>query len=181
MTTLVVFLRGINVGRAKRVGMAELRAALTEVGLQSPQTLLQSGNVVLGSGAHDPAQVPRLVRETVAEQLGVDCAVIVRTVEELAAALDADPLLEVASDPTRHLLGFAESPVEPAAAAAVEALGVEPNVVRVVGGTVYLWCPDGVLSSPFATVRWQKVLGSEVTMRNRSTLDKLRALTDSAP
>jgi uncharacterized protein (DUF1697 family) len=42
----VALLRGINVGTAKRVAMAELRAMVEELGYRAVSTLLNSGNVV---------------------------------------------------------------------------------------------------------------------------------------
>ncbi|MGH3855119.1 MAG: DUF1697 domain-containing protein [Pseudonocardiaceae bacterium] len=42
----VALFRGINVGRAKRVAMADLRALFTDLGYDGVRTVLQSGNVV---------------------------------------------------------------------------------------------------------------------------------------
>jgi uncharacterized protein (DUF1697 family) len=42
----VALLRGINVGRAKRVAMADLRALVESLGYGDARTLLNSGNVV---------------------------------------------------------------------------------------------------------------------------------------
>ena len=41
----VALLRGINVGRAKRVAMADLRALFEQLGFGDVRTLLNSGNV----------------------------------------------------------------------------------------------------------------------------------------
>nr|WP_269440817.1 DUF1697 domain-containing protein [Micromonospora tarapacensis] len=49
MARHAVLLRGVNLGRAKRVGMADLRKLLTVEGYGNAATLLQSGNVVLGA------------------------------------------------------------------------------------------------------------------------------------
>jgi len=46
----VALIRGINVGKAKRVAMADLRALLVELGYGEPRTLLNSGNVVFEAG-----------------------------------------------------------------------------------------------------------------------------------
>jgi uncharacterized protein (DUF1697 family) len=42
----VALLRGINVGRAKRVAMADLRELVESLGYREVRTLLNSGNVV---------------------------------------------------------------------------------------------------------------------------------------
>ena len=47
----IALLRGINVGRAKRVEMAILRDLFTSLGYGDVCTLLNSGNVVFTAGA----------------------------------------------------------------------------------------------------------------------------------
>ena len=46
MTTFVALLRGVNVGKAKRVPMAEFRKLLAALGYTGVATLLNSGNAV---------------------------------------------------------------------------------------------------------------------------------------
>ena len=45
----IALLRGINVGRAKRIAMADLRTLFEELGFTAVCTVLNSGNVVFGS------------------------------------------------------------------------------------------------------------------------------------
>ncbi len=49
MPTYVALVRGINVGRAKRVAMTDLRALFTNLGYGDVQTVLRSGNVVFST------------------------------------------------------------------------------------------------------------------------------------
>jgi uncharacterized protein (DUF1697 family) len=42
---LIALIRGINVGRAKRVAMADLRALVEDLGYSDVRTLLNSGNI----------------------------------------------------------------------------------------------------------------------------------------
>ena len=64
----VALLRGINVGRAKRVAMADLRALLAELGYRDPRSLLNSGNLVFSSPQTDTAEM--------ADRQPVHCSVI---------------------------------------------------------------------------------------------------------
>lgn len=180
-TRLVVLLSGINVGKAKRIPMADLRALVGSLGFTDVATHLQSGNVALTAPAGvTPAGVGGQVEAALADR-GLATVVVVRTARELAAAVAADPLAAVATDPSRHLLGFPAGPPAPGAAAAVEALDTPSNPARLVADHLYLWCPDGILASPFATVTWPKVLGTTVTMRNWNTVTKLVELSGSRP
>jgi hypothetical protein len=46
MTECIALLRGINVGRAKRIAMADLRGLFVDLGHKEVRTLLNSGNVL---------------------------------------------------------------------------------------------------------------------------------------
>jgi uncharacterized protein (DUF1697 family) len=174
---MVVLLSGINVGKAKRIAMADLRALVVSLGYSEVATHLQSGTVVLTAPAGTAATaVGERIQSALADQAGLATTVVVRTAAELTAAITADPLVEVATDPSRHLLGFPAGPVAAGAAGAVANLETVPNLVRLVADHLYLWCPDGVLASPFATVAWPKILGTTVTMRNWNTVAKVAAL-----
>ena len=90
MPRYVVFLRGINLGGKRRVGMADLRAALESEGFEDVRTLLQSGNVVLTSGAK-PRPLERELAKALRRAFGFDIAVVARTRDELADVIRADP------------------------------------------------------------------------------------------
>ena len=49
MPRFVALFRGINVGKATRIAMADLRALLASMGYENVQTLLNSGNAVFDS------------------------------------------------------------------------------------------------------------------------------------
>ena len=55
MPAFVALLRGVNVGKAKRVPMAELRDLLSSLGYTGVATLLNSGNAVFRAlaGEHE--------------------------------------------------------------------------------------------------------------------------------
>lgn len=175
-TRQVALLRGINVGRNKRVAMAQLRQLLQDLGYTDVTTYLQSGNAVFTSPL-DTVSTRAAIEEGLVRVLGVEAKVVIRTHTELVAAVDADPLREVATDPAKHLLGFLADDPSPAGARALAALEVAPDLIRLLGREVYLWCPAGVLASPLSKVAWDRPLGVSVTMRNWNTVTKLVDLT----
>jgi uncharacterized protein (DUF1697 family) len=171
--THVALIRGINVGKAKRVSMADLKAAVEGLGYRDVRTLLNSGNVVFTARSKSAAAAGRIEKALV-DHTGVSARVTVLTADELAAAIAGNPLLPVA-DPTRLLLAVFNSAADRSRAQPLlkedwspEQLGVGPRVA-------YLWCPEGVLASrlPEAVSR---ELRDAVTMRNWATMLKLHAL-----
>ncbi|MET3805700.1 uncharacterized protein (DUF1697 family) [Nakamurella sp. UYEF19] len=182
-TTYVALLKGINVGKAKRIAMADLRALLAGLGYDDVATLLQSGNAVFTASATAP-KVTAAIEKGLLDECGLDVAVVVRTEAQLAAAVAADPFTDLADDPSKHLLGFLSGVPEASKLTAFDDLVTSKNVDPDVGGVYriekdhcYLWCPQGVSKSSFAMVDWDRKLGVTVTMRNFATIGKLLDMT----
>src|SRR2546430_842476 len=92
----VALIRGINVGRAKRVAMADLRALVEDLGYADVRTLLNSGNVVFTTRRAAPSNAAARMEKALAARLAVSARVTVITAGELAAAVAENPLLDVA-------------------------------------------------------------------------------------
>ncbi|NCT82134.1 MAG: DUF1697 domain-containing protein [Comamonadaceae bacterium] len=165
----VALWRGINVGKAKRLAMADLRALLVELGATNVSTLLNSGNAVFDTQKQLGAE---RLRAAVLEQLGVDAAVILKTAAEWTAIAARQPIAE-ADDPSRLLVAITADAATLQAAAALAPQGDERLVCN--GHAAYLWCAHGVLQSKTA-VALLKQLGEAGTTRNWATVEKLRAL-----
>src|SRR6185503_15578041 len=65
----VALLRGVNVGKAKRIAMADLRALFEELGYQDVKTLLNSGNVVFTRPASSKADPAARLEKAIASEL----------------------------------------------------------------------------------------------------------------
>jgi len=63
MARQVALLRGINVGRAKRVAMADLRTLVESLGYREVSTLLNSGNVVFTVRLHPRPRPGRALKK----------------------------------------------------------------------------------------------------------------------
>ena len=176
MSRHVAFLRGINVGRNKRVAMADLRTAVAGLGFTDVKTLLNSGNVVFTGAAAAAHRAPADLQAVIASDFGVDCAVVVRSATEVTSVVAKAPFLSVATNPSRHFVGFLAGEPSAGAPSSIAAIDVAPDLIRLVGREVYLWCPAGLLDSPLAKQGWEKTLGTPVTVRNWSTVTKVAAL-----
>jgi len=173
--THVALLRGINVGRAKRVAMAELRALVEGLGYRDVRTLLNSGNVVFTAPRTAPATAAARIEAALAERLGVAARVTALTAAELAAAVAGNPLLAADRDPARLLVAVLADPADRRLLAPLTGEDWSPEAVALGARVAYLWCPEGVLASrlPEAVGR---ALGDGVTTRNWATMTKLDAL-----
>ncbi len=175
MARVALFLRGINVGRAKRIAMSDLAAMVADLGATDVRTLLNSGNVVCTS-RRSPQALASGLSDLVEARCGFTASVVPRTSDEVDAALARDPLGHVADDPARYLVTFLD--VEPAAEA-VTALGrVDAGDERweLVGRELYLWLPAGTAQSVVSAALARGVLGVTWTARNWSTVTKVQSL-----
>jgi uncharacterized protein (DUF1697 family) len=171
MTRYVALWRGINVGKAKRLAMADLKLLLAGMGAQNVVTLLNSGNAVFDADAFSATEL----RDAVAQHLGVDAAVILKTAAELSAIAGQQPIAE-ADDPRRLLVSFTDGILP--LAGLQELICAPPDRLVITAHAAYLWCAGGILESKTGT-QLLKRLGERGTTRNWATVQKLHALTQT--
>ncbi|MCW2953269.1 MAG: hypothetical protein JWQ48_2439 [Conexibacter sp.] len=178
MARQIALLRGINVGGHKKVPMARLRELLGELGYGDVRTYVQSGNVVLTGPDQPPEEFERTLERQLEEGFGFAVSVLVRSREQLAAVVAANPLGEVATEPARHHVLFLSG--EPAAERldAIDAAAFAPDAFVHRGREIYLWTPDGVRDSRLAKALSDARLGVTATARNWRTVEQLLALAD---
>jgi uncharacterized protein (DUF1697 family) len=173
-TTYVALLRGINLGGKRRVAMADLRAWLEELGYTDARTLLQSGNAVFRS-AKRAATVERELEAKLAEGTGFSVDCVIRTVAELRAVVEADPLGSVADNGSRYHVTFLRT-APPKVDFAPDTFA--PELFHVGPREVYFWTPGGSINSKvLAAFPGRK--GEVATMRNWNTVTKLLAMAEA--
>ncbi len=171
MARQVVLLRGINVGRSRRVPMAALREALDGYG--DVVTHGQSGNVVLDAKSSGRA-LERELEGLFAERLGLETRVIVRSRSQLQKVVERNPLAKLADNGSRYLVTFlADRPPATSAKALGDDFGREQAILH--GQEVYSWHPDGLQRSKLAALIADG-LGTVGTARNWNTVTKLLVL-----
>jgi uncharacterized protein (DUF1697 family) len=173
----IALLRGINVGGHAKVAMAELREVATALGLEAPQTLLQSGNLVFRSAGRSAAELETALETAIAAQFGQAIDVMVRTAAEWADAIAANPFPDAArADPSHLLLVALKEAPTPNAEAALRAAIVGREAVSPRGREVYVTYPDGIGRSKLTNTIIESRLGTRGTGRNWNTVLKLAAL-----
>ncbi len=177
-TTHIALIRGINVGRAKRVAMADLRAQVEGLGYGGVRTLLNSGNVVFTSARPARENASARIEQAMAERLGVSARVLVLGAAELKAIVEANPLLAIANNPSRLMAAVLFDPKDRAKLAPLIRQDWAPDALALGPRVAYLWCAGGLLESRLV-VAVQRALGDGVTMRNWATMTKLHALASA--
>lgn len=103
----VAFLRGINVGKHRRITMAELKAQFEGAGYENVATYVASGNVIFDAAETDLEALTAEVETQLEAALGYHVDVILRGAEEIGGLVTANPFAGVeAGDQVRLNVTF---------------------------------------------------------------------------
>ncbi|MDQ0384676.1 uncharacterized protein (DUF1697 family) [Streptomyces sp. DSM 42143] len=178
-TRYAALLRGINVGGAKKLPMADLRALLEELGHGAVRTHLQSGQAVFASGHGDEETLAAELAQAVEKRFGFPVDVIVRDHAYLRAVAEACPFPAAELEPKQLHVTYFSAPVDEERFASIDRPAFLPEEFRLGDRALYLYAPNGLgrskLAEALARPRVNK--GLIATTRNWNTVTKLVELT----
>ncbi|THD79366.1 MAG: DUF1697 domain-containing protein [Phenylobacterium sp.] len=177
MPRLAVLLRAVNVGGTGKLAMADLKAALRELGYEDPKTLGAAGSAVIGAGAK-PAAIEAAIETALQSGFGLKTEIFVRTHAELVAALKVDPFPKMAKAlPSGLLVVFLQDDPKAADVAALRARISGPEEVAAGPRCLYVAYGEGMGRSKLTGAVIQRALKLSGTGRNWNTVQKLAELT----
>jgi uncharacterized protein (DUF1697 family) len=176
----VALVRGINVGRAKRVAMSDLRELLEGLDYAGVRTLLNSGNVVFSAKGGKPEAMGRRIEAGLSTGLGVSARVLVLTAEVFSRVVEQNVLAAQADDPARLFVAFCGDSARLRKLTPLPGQKWQPEALAVGSFAAYLWCPDGIATSDLAEAVG-RVLSDSTTARNWATVLKIHAALKSGP
>ncbi|WP_333816369.1 DUF1697 domain-containing protein [Tabrizicola sp.] len=171
MARWVALLRGVNVGGAGKLPMAEFREMLGGMGFGAVQTYIQSGNAVFDSDLEAP-DLEGMIREGIAARFGFSPECFVLAAYELASAL-ADHPFAGAEPKLVHVIFLRETPVPDEAA--LRALALPGDGWHIGPRRFTLSTPGGYGTSKLAE-KLPRLLPGPMTARNLRTIAALHAL-----
>ncbi|HOX27165.1 MAG TPA: DUF1697 domain-containing protein [Candidatus Krumholzibacteria bacterium] len=177
MIACAALLRGVNVGRANRIAMADLRDVLESLGHTGVRTLLNSGNAVFQASGGRPERLAVAIEKAIEDRLGLVVPVVVVTAPELERIVAGNPLAKVADDPARYLVAFAGRPAALDGARGLLDRSWQPEALAIGEIAAYLWCANGIRDSKLAQA-FDRATRRGTTMRNWITVLKLLAMVD---
>jgi uncharacterized protein (DUF1697 family) len=165
VTAYVALLRAVNVG-GRQLRMDDLKRIASEAGLASPRTFIASGNLLFTSSKGEAA-VKRELETALTAHFGKPVEVMIRTAEEMAQALAANPF---AQEPGNKIAAIFLD--EPASDDAVNSARNVTNERLALGRReIYVHFPDGQGRSKLKL--GTRALG---TARNMNTVARLAEL-----
>jgi uncharacterized protein (DUF1697 family) len=175
----IALLRGINVGKAKRIAMADLKKLVEGLGFGNVKTLLNSGNIVFTTPRASAGNAAERIQKAIADKLKVESRVTLISAGELAAVIAENPLLDIADNFSRFFVGVLNDPEDRAKLTPLTKTDWSPQVLAIGTRAVYYWCPEGIIDSLLAKAI-AKALRDGITTRNWATMLKLHEMTRTA-
>jgi uncharacterized protein (DUF1697 family) len=176
MPQYAAFLRGINLGRNRRVSGADLCTAFEGMGFDEVAAFRASGNMVFGGGSGPEAKLKARVEKGLLEATGMEIVVFLRTAKELNAIAAFEPFTPKALAASKGKLQVLVLPKKPTAKASKEVLALATDEDGLAFGPRELyWLPSGgTLESSLDRPRIEELVGP-TTSRTMGTMEQLAA------
>jgi uncharacterized protein (DUF1697 family) len=154
--------------------MDALRAIYESLGLESPRTILQTGNVVFRTTERNLPRLAARIEDAIEREAGFRPRVILRTTGELREAMAGNPFAERSGiEPAKLLLTFLDGGTTPQACGKAQAICAGPEELHIRGRHLYTYYPNGMGRSKLQPGALDKALGIPGTGRNWNTVAKL--------
>lgn len=174
MPKYAAFLRGINLGRNRRVSGAELRSQFEALGFRGVATFRTSGNVVFEAGGEAPAKLTDRIEKRLAESLGYEVAIFIRTASQIREIANHEPFAPATVDASKGKLQVMLLSAKPAPRGRNDVLASETDEDRLAFGDRELyWLPSGGTRQSALDVKAVEKLLGPTTMRTKGTIEQL--------
>ncbi|UWR00523.1 DUF1697 domain-containing protein [Rhodobacteraceae bacterium S2214] len=167
MNRYVGLLRAVNVGGTGKLPMADLRAMCADIGFADVATYIASGNVVFSS-ALDAGMAKVRLEQSLAQYAGKAVPVMIRTADEMAAVLAANPYADAAGNKVVTIFCDDLIPAD----AAAQARNIKDEAITLGLREIYVHYPLGQGGSKLMIPA-----AAGGTARNMNTVAKLVAMT----
>jgi len=175
MTHYVAFLRGMNLG-GRRIKNEELRLHFEALGCEDVATFRASGNVIFAGAGESPAKLTARLEEGLAEALGYEVPVFLRSAEELLAIATHEPFDAKHVEASKGKLQVAMLTEKPSAAALKKALVLSTDEDRLaIERRELYWLPEGGLSDSGLDLKALAAILGPTTIRTKGTIDQIVA------
>jgi len=180
MASFIVLLRGINVGSTRKLPMTELRDLCTNLGLQRPETYIQSGNLIVDAAGGADA-LRGLLEKAVIKRFGFAADIIVRTASAWRKYAAGNPFAadNAALSHMVHLY-LSRDPVNAGAAKLLAEKARTGERLRLAAGALWIdYGANGVGKSKLTPALVDNACGSPTTGRNWNTVLKLLEMIEA--
>ncbi len=172
-------LRGVNVGGHNKIKMDQLRALYGSLKFEDAKTYVQSGNVIFRTKEKSLPALAKKIQTAIEQKFGFRPEIILRTVDELRAAIATSPFAKRSDlHPGKILITFFATDPLPEAQASLLSFKDHPEELHLVGRELYIYFPNGAGKSKLPWSQIGKLLGTSGTARNWNSVTKMLAVAE---
>ncbi len=174
MAKFAAFLRGVNLGKSRRVKNEQLRAAFEGLGFAAVSTFRASGNLIFEAGGGTDPQAR--LEAGLATELGFQVSVFLRSARQLSRIAAQEPFEPAQIEASKGKLQIALLAGPPSSVGRRKALALagEADLLAIRAAELY-WLPSaGTLQSELDLKVLEALLGPW-TMRTMGTIEQLAA------
>ncbi len=174
MARYAAFLRGVNLGRTRKISSADLRAHFSAMGFEDVGTFRTSGNVVFGGASGSEAKLNAKIEKALSAAVGFDVTVFLRSEDEVRAIAAHEPFPAGHVEAAGGKLQVSILPAKPTASARKKVLALATDQDRLVFGERELyWLPSGgILDTELDLGAIDNLIGP-ITRRTKGTIELL--------
>lgn len=180
MRYLALF-RGINVGGKNLLPMKTLIEMFQTAGCDRVRTHIQSGNVLFAAIPTVAATLPGSIATRIEETFGYRVPLMLRTAEQLAEVVAANPFLTAGAPEAALHVMFLAGPPNPSRIEALDPGRSPPDEFLVRGQEIFLNLPNGMGRTKLLNAYFDGKLATISTARNWRTVTKLLELMEAPP
>jgi uncharacterized protein (DUF1697 family) len=170
----VAFLRGMNLG-GRRITNDALRGHFEALGCDKVATFRASGNVIFTKEGR-PAELTTELEAGLAEALGYEVPVFLRSAEQLLAIAGCVPFDAKHVEASKGKLQVALLTKKPSSAAVKKASALSTDADRLtIEGRELYWLPKGGMSESELDLEALATILGPTTIRTKGTIDQIAA------
>ena len=159
--------------------MDALRKLYESLGLQGPQSYVQSGNVVFRTTERDLVKLAARIGNAIEASFGFCPDVIVRTTSEMRDVVARNPFAGRPDiEPSKLLVWFLAGDPGPEARGKVLAIKTDPEELRIDRRELYVYFPNGMARPKLSFAAVERALKISGTGRNWNSVRKLLELAE---
>lgn len=163
-------LQGVNVGKYKRIAMADFRQIIADLGGTSITTIANSGNAVFSyAGDLVEESLRAAIEQAVTDHIGINTPTVLRSHKEIGAIMTANPYPDAVADPkTLHVIFLSKEISD-----VLSEMDFGEDHLTAIGREIYLFAPHKLSNSTYDAKSLNKRLGTHATSRNWNTVINL--------
>jgi uncharacterized protein (DUF1697 family) len=177
MATYVALLYSIGLGEGRRLVMADFRAMARKLGLETPRTLIATGNLIFEAKGTTVRQLEARLESAFEQTFGRRVDIIVRNAAAWRKLVAGNPFAEESRiDGSRVVARVARRPIGPRVVLALERYQTNGERVRVVNGDLWIHFAREPNQSRIFNALTPVRLNGAGTLRNWNTIRRLGAM-----